>query len=108
MEAAELVLGNPTHYPFLRMLWHISCGVFDRKSGKDQSLKRPFHLICHITMQLLRGGQRFLQSFWNNKGHSDELSLIEQSLPIMGSSFPIFTTFSSIPERGMKKTLNFH
>lgn len=47
--------GNPVNYSSLRMLWHIYCGTFDRNSGKDHSLERPFHLILHITMQLPSG-----------------------------------------------------
>lgn len=101
-------VGEPHALPFPKdalahFLWCVWQKVWEgSKPQKTISFNLPYY---HATSQ---GGQRFLQSFWNNKGHSDELSLIEQSLPIMGSSFPIFTTFCSIPERGMKKTLNFH
>lgn len=48
---SQKVWGTPMNYPFL-CSGTFTVGYFDRSSGKDHSLERPFNLILHITMQL--------------------------------------------------------
>lgn len=85
-----MLLANPINYCFLRMLGHTYCGMFDRNSRKDHRLNMT------ISFNPLYYHEN---SCWaNNRGHKDDLSLIEQNLLIVGSSFSVFTVLSSISE----------
>lgn len=97
-------VGEPHELPFpedalAHLLWHVWQKLWEgSQPQKTISFNPPYY---HATAQW---AQRSLHSFWNNKQLWDELSLIEQSLLIMGSSFPLFTTFSRFPERREEET----
>lgn len=97
-----------------RFQWLLAYGDIQSVVGKPHKLLFPEDARAHLLWYMDRNSRKdhrlnmtisfnplyyHENSCWaNNRGHKDDLSLIEQNLLIVGSSFSVFTVLSSISE----------